>query len=176
MTGLQDVQGYSSSVPGTATASARLRGQIIRGCLIDEAHTAQIQKTNGTDAKFTKRESTAYHDERANEHGIHEEIARLREPRRLALQGTTVLVYCSSLAPVAWWRCTECVQRYGSMRMANLGFVMKNAVTSLHSCGSIFVVNTAPLKKANCPRLIMPEYPKAEQTRAAAVMVLRIAY
>jgi hypothetical protein len=67
------------------------------------------------------------------------------------------------------------LQKYGSSKIPIFGFVMKNAVTSLHTCGSILTVKTACEKKTKFPRLTMPEYPKADTTTAAAVMVLQIA-
>lgn len=38
------------------------------------------------------REANTYDYDRANEHSVHEEVARLREARRLALESAAVLV------------------------------------------------------------------------------------
>ena len=55
-----------------------------------------------------------------------------------------------SMALPYWYR------KYGSSRMANFGFVMRNAVKTRQICGTIFVVKTKCLAKMNWYRLVMP--------------------
>jgi hypothetical protein len=52
MTGLHDVQGYFSSVPGTATASARLGGQI-NPRLSKRRSARSADRTSKHDTRFT---------------------------------------------------------------------------------------------------------------------------
>jgi hypothetical protein len=55
-----------------------------------------------------------------------------------------------SMALPYWYR------KYGSSRIANFGFVMRNAVKIRQSCGNIFAVKTNWLAKMYWPRLMMP--------------------
>lgn len=55
-----------------------------------------------------------------------------------------------SIALPYWYR------KYGSSRMANFGFVIRNAVKTRQICGTILVVNTIWLAKMYWTRLIMP--------------------
>ena len=63
-------------------------------------------------------------------------------------------------------------RKYGSSAMPIFGFVIKNAVTSRHIWGSALKVKTYGWKKTNCDKLMIPAYPNADITTAAAVMVL----
>lgn len=54
-----------------------------------------------------------------------------------------------SMALPYWYR------KYGSSRMANFGFVIRNAVKTRHICGTIFVVKTMWFAKMYWYRLMM---------------------
>jgi hypothetical protein len=64
-------------------------------------------------------------------------------------------------------------RKYGSRTMPNWGFVMRNAVTMRHTCGTILTVKTARLMKTYCCSDTMPLKPSADTATASAVMVLR---
>lgn len=56
--------------------------------------------------------------------------------------------------------------------MPIFGFVMKKAVTSRHSCGTVFVVKTTSESQVNLIKGMMFAYPRAEVTTDATTMVL----
>jgi hypothetical protein len=91
MTELRDVQGYSPSIPGTASArNCRLGGQIFRGNKNADVSRCVVRRQMIA-RKFETNEGT-HEYYRPNKRGVREEIARLREPRRLALNGAAILI------------------------------------------------------------------------------------
>lgn len=87
------MQGYSSSLPGTASARKRLGGQICevtggKGCGQEETG-AERKGDDSTVAGMSPSKST-YLDDSAYEENVDEEISRLGEANRLKLKGTAV--------------------------------------------------------------------------------------
>jgi hypothetical protein len=78
----------------------------------------------------------------SHKHGVDKEVAGLREARRFRFKTATVLIYWLDVSPFLRVGFAASLQKYGSSRMANFGFVIMNEVKIRHICGSILYVKT----------------------------------